>query len=193
VGERLRRFWRRCAPFALGMVVLVCIIGSVGLTHLVVGLYGANAELRTENAELRATIDRAAVERGALDYKLGSCMGAVKTMQTQLQMSIPVGKAFWCVGMPLEIVDEAKRPLVVAGASYVKALPPDEPGAKICVIVVGIFASDVAGKIYVPVQRALPGGAIEGFVVHFEVDEEAGKLVPVGHINVATGEWVPAP
>jgi hypothetical protein len=172
-----------------GIVILVA--GIVGLAFYASYLRGRVDEIAAQNVELKETYDAAVLEQGGLQYQLQTCTSMYQDAATQLQAALPIGQVGWCVGMSTDLVDANKLPLVTAAAAYVSALPPADSGASICAFLIGAGVSEMKRELYVPVQRVLPGGGTESYIVYFVVTDE-GEMVPLGHYDVIEQEFVPA-
>jgi hypothetical protein len=172
-----------------GIVILVA--GIVGLAFYVSYLRGRVDEIGAQNVELKETYDAAVLEQGGLQYQLQTCASMYQEAAAQLQAALPIGQVGWCVGMSTDLVDANKLPLVTAAVAYIGNLPPADPQANICAFLIGANVSEMKREIYIPVQRVLPGGGTESYIVYFSVGED-GEMIPLGHYDVIEQTWTAA-
>lgn len=186
----LGRLWRRCAPVALGIVVVCGIAGLIGLSLNLFYLRGwADSHVGTTK-ELLRTVDTAAVERGQLQFQFESCTATVQSQQQQLNFSLPIASAIWCTDMPLEtfqLIPEGIQPVAVAAIEAALAFGDVDVRPVICVYILSAHR-DVAGVTTALVSRYFPGGASDRLYFYF-VDNEEGSLEPLGYYDVIEREW----
>lgn len=186
----LGRLWRRCAPVALGIVVVCGITGLIGLSLNLFYLRGWVDSHVGTTKELLRTVDTAAVESGQHQYQLESCVATVQRQQQQLNLSLPIANAIWCTDMAVEtfkLIPEGIQPLAVAAIKATLDLEDVDVQPVICVYVLSAHR-DVAEVTSVLVSRYFPGGVSDRLYFYF-VDDAEGNLRPLGYYNVVGQEW----